>query len=245
MKKQYTLIVADSSVDFRQALQQQFEPFCRICSCGTGWEVLEQLTRTSPDVLVLDLMLPGLDGLSLLRAISALGICPEILAVSSYVSPYILQMSEQLGVSCLMEKPCSLSQIEGKIRRLLKERNGDTREDRFVRVSGILLQLGFSAKLRGYSYLREAVLRLAEQPELSIIKELYPDIGDSHGVTAEDVEHSIRSAARDAWNHSSRESWELYFSREELGARPSNAALIQVLAETLWESRKLPEALGL
>ena len=242
--KRYTLIVADSSEDFGRALQLQFESFCTVHCCTDGREALDLLGRLHADVLVLDLMLPQMDGLSLLNALSATGDCPGILATSAYVSPYIQDAAEKLGVACLLEKPCELQKAEEAVRELLKRRERSCPEDRFMRISGLLLHLGFSAKLRGYAYLRDAVLKFSEDPGLSIIKELYPCVAGIYGVTAEDVEHSIRSAAMDAWAHSLQGVWSLYFPQKPgtNGIRPSNAALIQGLARSLTDVRE-PAAL--
>ena len=230
--KQHTLVIAEGSEDLREILQSQFDTFCQVFCCSTGKETLELLETKHPDVLFLDLMVPQLDGLSLLQALSALGDRPEILATTSYVSSYILKACESLGVRVLMEKPYDLQKAGEQVRLLLQHRNGENEEDRFSRISGLLLRLGFTAKLRGYSYLRDAVIQYAVDPDQSIMKELYPRVAALYGVTAEDVEHSIRSAVIDAWSHKNRELWNLYFGQENQ-LRPSNAALIQSLSRIL------------
>ena len=236
--RQYTLIAADSSEDFRQAIKLQFEPYCQVFCCSRGSQVLDLMGKVRPDAILLDLMLPGMDGLSLLHAMEALGDLPGILAVSSYVSPYLLEACQRLGVRYLMEKPCSLLKAEELLRRLLESGSSQSSEDRFMKVSGLLLRLGFSVKLRGYTYLRDAVLRFSQDPGQSVIKELYPAVAGVYGVTAEDVEHSIRSAAADAWSHRSREVWTRCFPGER--NKPSNAALIQTLSEKVREASEVP-----
>ena len=241
--KQYTLMVADSSEDLRAALQLEFRACCQVFCCENGRDALETLSLRHPDVLVLDLMLPQMDGISLLNGMAASGDMPRILALSSYVSPYILEQAEKLGVRILMEKPCSLFKTAEAVRSLLCAEDSGSREERFNRLSGLLLRLGFTAKLRGYSYLRDAVLSYAENPGMSILKELYPGVAALYGVTAEDVEHSIRSAAVDAWGHRSPGLWAACLTgREKQGRRPSNAVLIQTLAECITEPRELPAA---
>ena len=228
---QYKVLIADSSEDFCRILEDQLKSFCSVCSCRTGSRALDLIKEYRPDFLILDLMLPELDGISLLFGITAVGACPGILATSCYVSSYILKAAEDLGVSYLMEKPCSAEKITGILRRLLQAHSAGNTADRYARVSGALLQLGFSAKLRGYAYLREAVILLSRDPEMSILKELYPEVAGMFGVSADDVEHSIRSAAADAWNHRPEEIWNLYFGEEKI--RPSNAVLIQGICRSL------------
>ena len=235
--KPYSVVIAVGAEDLREALKLQFHSFCRVSCCGSGREALETVSSLRPDVLVLDLMLPELDGLSVLENLSALGLQPGILAVSAYVSPYILSQAESLGVSCLMELPLDLPQAENKICELLRQREAGSFRDRYGRISGILLSLGFASKLRGYAYLREAVLYLADLQEPVRIIEIYRHVGIQYGVAAEDVEHSIRSAAAEAWQHRKGESWGLYFPSEKLSSRPSNVLLITGLADCIRGSR--------
>ena len=238
--KRYILAIADSSEDIREAMRRQFEPFCQVYCCSTGPEVLELIAKAHPDVLLLDLMLPMLDGLSLLTALAAAGDCMRIAGTSAYISPYLLQMAEDMGVSCLFQKPFDLREAEIQIRSLLEAGSSEDEEERYRRVSSLLLRLGFPAKLRGYSYLREAVLQYVRDPGQSIIKELYPRVGSTCGVSALDVERSIRSAAVAAWSCSPRSAWTACFP---LGnPRPSNAELIQGLAGLLTDYAELPAA---
>ena len=230
--KQHTLVIAEGSEDLRTALQSQLNTFCQVYCCGTGSQALELLEARHPDILILDLMVPQLDGLSLLQLLSALGDRPDILAVTSYVSPYILEACKNLGVHVLMAKPFNLQTVTDKVRFLLQQRDGVSEMSRFRRISGLLLRLGFTAKLRGYSYLRDAVLQYALDPSQSIIKELYPQVAARYGVTAEDVEHSIRSAVMDAWSHKNEVLWNLYLD-QKVQLRPSNAELIQGLSNSL------------
>ena len=243
--KQYKVIVADSSEEFCQALERRLSPFCRVQCCRTGWETLEMVGREQPDLLMLDLMLPRLDGISLLEALEATGCSPVVGATTGYVSPYILKMAENLGVSCLFEKPCSLEAVEQKIRQMLTQDDALQRGDLSGRISAQLLSLGFSPKLRGYAYLREAVACLSAHRGICIIKDLYPRVAGRFGITAEDVEHSIRRAVLTAWKRRKAGIWERYFGREPGSPleRPTNAALIQALQENL-DGRDREEAAG-
>ena len=243
--KQYTVLIADSSEDFCRALGSRFLPYCAVHTCCTGAQTLLTAAEVRPDVVVLDLMLPELDGIGVLEALGGLGCCPEILTTSCYVSPYILQTLQKLGVSCLLQKPCDLLKAAQTVRELLQKRELRSEADLFGRASELLLHLGFSPKLRGYAYLREAVLRISRQPEQSLVKQLYPSIANAFGVSAEDIEHSIRSAAADAWSRRTPGSWELFFppGPDGVPVRPANAALILGLAGSLKpESRPAVQA---
>lgn len=233
--KQYKVIIADSSEEFCAALRTQLAPLCQVKICQSGWQTLEILSEDRPEVLVLDLMLPKLDGISLLSAMSAAGYCPAVLATTCCVSPWILRAAEDLSVACLMEKPCTAEAVGQQVQRLLQQNTSSSDGDLYSRISGLLLSLGFSPKLRGYAYLREAVACLKAHRGICIIKDLYPRVGKRFGVSAEDVEHSIRGAVLGAWKRRKPGIWEQYL-QDQPGQpleRPTNSALILALEEKL------------
>lgn len=230
--KRKLVLIADSSEDFCRELSQQLNPFSQVLTCSNGEKAMEILAQEQPDVLVLDLMMPGMDGISLIELLMASGRTPQILATSSYISPYILDVMAQLHVDCLMEKPCSVSGAAARVRKMLQQKGTSLCTDGGV--SRLLLQMGFSAKLRGYAYLREAVLRMALDPDISLTNELYPGVASVFGVTSQHIEHSIRGAVMDAWKNRPVGVWELYLDPDPLGQleRPTNAAIISALAKS-------------
>jgi len=230
------VLIADADTVFGEALGQVLSAAYHVRSCADGVQTLEQLRSFLPDVLVLDLMLPGMDGLTLLQKCSQQGWTPMVLATSRYVSDYVLNAVQQRGVGYFMIKPCSTEAVLCRIADMV----GGLRPTLFSapeprhQVSSALLQMGFSTKHRGYDYLREAVLLMAEDPRQSVTKELYPAVGAQCGANASQVERSIRTAIRVAWNHRPKQIWNVYFpeGQEEL-SRPTNAAMISRLADGL------------
>ena len=228
---EYSVLIADSSEELRRALAEKRDGFCSVSVCSDGREALELVRILNPEVVVADLMLPKLDGLSLLQAVAASGRRPGILVTTSYVSPYILQAAGELGASAVLQKPCAPEAAVRQICGLLHSRAPGT-EDLRDRISGLLLRMGFSSKLRGYAYLREAVYCMVLDPDRSIVKELYAGIGSQYGITAKLVEHGIRCAIRDAWESRDRELWSRYLGPGQL-LRPTSAVFIHALAENL------------
>ena len=228
---EYSVLIADSSEAFCRVLAEQLEGFCSVSACSNGREALELVRILNPEVLLVDLMLPELDGLSLLQAVGASGRRPGILVTTSYVSPYILSAAGELGASAVLQKPCRPEAALRQIRSLLQHQ-APGREDLRERISGLLLRMGFCAKLRGYAYLREAVYCMVLDPDRSIVKELYAGIGSQYGITAKLVEHGIRCAIRDAWESRDRELWSRYLGPGQL-LRPTSAVFIHALAESL------------
>lgn len=231
------LLIADSAEDFRSALADALRSAYHIRTAGEGTESFQLLRAFLPDILVLDLMMPGLDGITLLQKAAECGIRPVVLATTRYVSDYTLDAADRLGVSYVMVKPCDVSAAAARIADMsqrLKPPVFSSPEPRTL-VSGILLRLGISTKLRGYGYLREAIPLMMREPGQSITKELYPAVAAQYGATAVQVERSIRSAIATAWSQRDPQVWQLYFPANDTGLipRPTNAAFISRLADLL------------
>lgn len=239
------LLIADGTEGFRQALADALSGAYYIRTCCDGREALALIKSYSPDVMVLDLMLPGLDGISLLQQAAASGMQPMVLATSRFVNDYVLEAVDRLGVGYLMLKPCDVSATVARISDLSQRIRPPLlgKPDPRTHVSNLLLALGVPTKLRGYAYLREAVLLMAARPGQSITKELYPAVGEICGTTAMHVERSARSAIAAAWEHRDDRLWALYFPPDGAGcpSRPTNAGFISRLADGLLLNRDYRE----
>ena len=232
-----TLLIADCSDDFRNALAQALQGQYRIQCCRTGREVLELLHREVPDLVVMDLMLPEIDGISLLQQLRDAGIRPLVLATTRLINDYVLDAATELEVAYMMMKPCDIRAMVGRIRDLLRQkpRPKVSAPDKRSHVSNILTTLGISSKLRGYHYLRTAILICADTPMQSVTKELYPAVAHQLQCTPAQVERSIRNAIQKSWENRSEEVWPRFFPENGSGTveRPSNAAFINRLADRI------------
>ena len=230
-----SILIADSSEEFRSTLANALRDDYRIYTCRTGKEALDILKRTPPEIMVLDLMLPELDGITLLQIISAAGIHPVTLATTRLANDYVVEATTKLGVEYLMIKPCDIRAIVNRIQDLSgKQSKTDSgAPDNRTHVSNMLVSLGISTKLRGYTYLREAILSIAANPMQSITKELYPAVARKFGCNSAQVERSIRNAIQSAWSQRASGAWSLIFQTDEQGTvrRPTNAVFISRLAD--------------
>lgn len=231
------LLIADSSEDFRNALSEALRGAFRLRSSRDGLQTMELLRNFTPDVVVLDLMMPGLDGITLLQMAQEEGIRPLILATTRFTNDYVLQAVERMGVAYLMVKPCDIRAVAARVSDLSSQLKAPvlSRPDARTAVSNMLLNLGIPTKLRGYSYLREAVLVMSRDMEQSVTKELYPAVADLINGTTAQVERSIRCAIGAAWSSRDEQIWRLYFPPGPDGRikRPTNAAFITRLADML------------
>lgn len=231
------LLIADCNEDFRLALSKALQGRYLIFCCGSGTEALEILRREHPDTCVLDLMLPELDGITLLEIAVAEGIYPKVLAATPLLTDYVLEAAERLGIGYLMRKPCDIRAISARVGDLSRTLNPPVpRQEPRSFVSERLLSLSISTKHKGFGYLTEAIVTMAKDPSQSVTKVLYPAVARACGCEKGHVERSIRSALEAAWDHRDDQFWQQYFPGAR--RRPTNAVFISRLAEEL---RQIPE----
>lgn len=232
-----SLLIADSNEEFACSLSRRLQSTFRTSICHTGKDALRVLLKDTPDILVLDLSISELDGISLLYRAADSGVYPVIFASTPMINPYIIESMQLLKVEYLVLQPCDVHATADRIIDISKRlhRSESYAPDPKTHVSNILSSLGIPAKLRGYTYLRDAILLMVQTPMQSITKELYPSVGDLHDQTAQHVERSIRTAINKAWEHRDDRVWEHYFygNTVKTGKRPSNAVFIKQLADRL------------
>lgn len=226
------LLIADCNEDFRLALAGALRESYHVFCCSSGKEALHILYQEKPEVLVLDLMLPELDGLTLLEAAVAKGLCPKVLAATSLLTDYVLDSAQRLGIGYIIRKPCDIQATAARVRDLTQTLNPSPRKaDKRSQIPERLLALSFSTKHNGYNYLIEAILMMTANPAQSVTKELYPAIAKIFHCGSRHVERSVRSAMESAWDHGDPAIWQQYFPDAQ--RRPSNAVFISRLADDL------------
>ena len=161
------LLIADGNEEFRRALAAELQGAYHVRCCGDGKEALSLLRSFVPDVLVLDLMLPELDGISLLQSAASAGLCPMVLVTSRFYNDYILGALGELSVGYMMRKPCDIPATAARIGDLSRHIRAPlvTPPDPQTQVTNLLLSLNIPSKLRGYAYLREAIPRMMKDPD--------------------------------------------------------------------------------
>lgn len=234
------LLIADGTEAFRLALADHLRGAYVIRLSDEGHNTLEQLCTYQPDVLVLDLMLPGLDGISILQLAAEAGIHPVVLATTRYVSDYVLDAADRLGINYIMMKPCDIRATVARIADLTQHKTNACASDPKSDIAKLLMTLGIPTKLRGYIYLQEAIMEAMRDPHQQITKTLYPAVADLTGSSPVQVERSIRSAITSAWKTRDEQLWRLYFQSDCSGnvPKPTNGAFITSLASRLSASNE-------
>ena len=224
------LLIAEGTEAFRMALAENLKDHYVIRVCQEGHEALAMIKSFRPDLVVMDLMLSGLDGLTVLQRAATAGLEPLALATTGYFNDYVSDAISRLNVGFVMVKPCDVHAATAHLLDLT-ERMKETplvHPDNRTIISNLLLELGFATNLRGYCYLREAILQEIRLPGQQVTKTLYPDVGKPYGASGVQVERSIRSAIEKAWNRRNESIWRQYFPEGPDGKipKPSNGAFI-------------------
>lgn len=229
------LMIADPAEETRQLLEEIFQNNCTVASCADGEAALQLLQSFAPDILVLDLMLPKLDGLSVLQQLRQWEMPTMVLAQLSVSSPFVMAQMQRLQVDYTLTKPCAPEALRARVEDFITQLQDAPpqiqQENRLV--SQMLLQLHFAPKLGGYSYLCDAIPLYAQDPSQAITKELYVAVGQKHGKDAALVERAIRNAIDKAWREGDPAAWRRYFPCGPDGTvpRPSNGSFITRMAQ--------------
>lgn len=227
------LLIADSSEEFTRALARELEGKFRIrCSCS-GPQTLAVLEEFRPDGLVLDMMLPGMDGIQLLKAAREKGCFPAVLALTALYNPYIQQTLQELAVVYALMKPCPVRIAAARVEDMLRLPGEFTSpaEEPYSRITGALVAMGFRPERDGFALLLPAILFRSRHPRASVTKELYPAVGEACGSSPRQVERDIRLAIEDAWKVGNPAAWEQVFPEER--ERPSNSRFLCRMAQVL------------
>ncbi len=248
MNKGLRVLLADLNDHLYPALAEAVEAAGNMNLLGlstSGRETLRLCRELQPDVLVLELVLPELDGLAVLRELKSWEQRPLVMVLTGFTTALAVNMAMEAGAAFFLSKPCPPQLIAERILGVASlcpaekkraespavQKSPDTAD-----VSELLRELGVSARLKGYTYLREAILlTLQEGREMKLVtKCLYPAVAKCYATTASRVERSIRHAVELSWERGDPELRHLCFGNSvSLRGRPTNSQYIAALAEYL------------
>lgn len=231
MSKDCKLLIVDTTEAIREALTEALEDTFTLRVCRDGRTALEMLHRFRPHILVLELMLPGLDGLSVLQLAADAGIRPAVLATTRYLNEYVLESAHRLGVAYIMLRPCNFSALTERIYDIRHRLEPETSAASLpLQVKNLLIRLGIPLRHRGYLCLLEAILARRADPDAPVTKAIYPLVAKKYNISAASVEKNIRQLIHTAWDNRCPEVWQTYFPPDK---RPSNDAFLSCIARCL------------
>lgn len=211
-----------------------------------GQAVLSSLERSCPDVVLMDFFLPRMDALGVLRSMQTLKLPkrPLVMLMSGFDNPALEREAMSAGADYYFLKPFDAAEMAGRILTLCGETPhlGETVRRREVqgsslemRVTEIIHQIGVPAHIKGYQYLRDAILMAIEDDQIinAVTKRLYPTVAKRHGTTSSRVERAIRHAIEVAWDRGDIDVLNSYFGYTIHNSRgkPTNSEFIAMIAD--------------
>ena len=249
------VILADDNRRFSKPLVDYFEDNQKIEIVGVasdGAEALELIKELSPDVVVLDIAMPKIDGIGVLERMNADNTMrkkPAVIMLTALNKDEMTQQAMQYGASYFMVKPVDNKILETRIEQLVNmPRNNSIYAPETVRnldreVTKVIQQMGMPAHLKGYQYLRDAIILVVNEMNLmgAVTKELYPLIAEKYDTTPSRVERAIRHAIELAWDRGNVEMINKFFGytiNMDRG-KPTNSEFIAMVADRLRIGEKI------
>lgn len=238
------LLIADDSLETCDILESYFNLTPEIEVCGTahdGEEALFRIAQCQPDVVLLDLIMPKLDGLAVLDRLShaPLPKRPRIVVTSAVGQENFTSAAISMGADYYMIKPCDLADLHARVctaAALGQEKSpppGETPQkpsETDTLIQRLLLELGLPAQLLGFLYCADGVsILLREQRPQSIVKDIYAQVASKFSTTPECVEGAIRKVIRRAWEAEGQSIRTLTGGAEH--TPPSNGRFLTSLAQ--------------
>jgi two-component system response regulator (stage 0 sporulation protein A) len=256
------ILIADENSSQRATLKECFmRAGCRyIEEAVNGEDALSKIGRIHPDVVIIDIWMSKLDGLSVVRSAKALSYGndkpPVVIMTSPISNQNIFVQALQAGAELCLIKPINQSNLIEYVESMLKNRNskqqtesdGKTGEvsatpDIEAQVTRIIHQIGVPAHIKGYQYLRTAILLTVKDSDIinSVTKVLYPSVAKKYQTTTSRVERAIRHAIEVAWDRGDVDTLNSYFGYtiQNNRGKPTNSEFIAMIADNLRLKYKL------
>ncbi len=218
-----------------------------------GEDCLEMISDAKPDVLVLDIIMPHLDGLGVLERLreNEDGKMPNVIMLTAFGQEDVTKKAVELGASYFILKPFDMENLVSNIRQVAgRKKQGLSSAKRTPsynsnkkvlnldqNITSIIHEIGVPAHIKGYMYLREAISMVYNDIELlgCITKVLYPDIAKKYKTTSSRVERAIRHAIEVAWSRGNIDSISSLFGYtvSMSKAKPTNSEFIAMVADKL------------
>lgn len=254
LEKVSRIIFADPNEDFRLLMADAAEDEDGvevIGSTGDGAQLIKLIDEKKPDVVVMDLVLQSRDGISVLREYSSRsGYRPAFIVVSAFMQEKIIAESAALGAYYFISKPCDVHELFCRVREVASESrsegglvgmkgNKKAVSDRRIEsmVTEVIHEIGVPAHIKGYQYIREAIILTVKDMELinAVTKALYPMVAKKFATTSSRVERAIRHAIEVAWDRGDIEVLQKYFGYtvSNIKGKPTNSEFIALISDRL------------
>ncbi len=246
METKTRVLIADTNDDFRRLMTEVLrnEEDLELVGCvGDGVDALAVTAETKPDVLVLDLVLAKLDGIEVLRRLPEACADTKGLVVSGFYNDKIISECAALGAAYFVTKPCDIVTLLDRIRQISSSKQPVVAQSKAndasleALVTEIIHEIGVPAHIKGYQYLREAIILTINDMDIinAVTKVLYPEVAKKFGTTPSRVERAIRHAIEVAWDRGDIEVLQKFFGYtvSNIKGKPTNSEFIAMIADCL------------
>ena len=260
METMTRVLIADPNEDLRVLLSdvlEQEEDLAVVGAAGDGMETLALITELSPDVVLMELVMPKLDGLGVLRKLPETGRKPAVIVLSGFVNEQVVTEASQTGAAYFIPKPCDTPALLSRVRQLGRGRRPSLivrpgapqvmRQEESLEavVTEVIHEIGVPAHIKGYQYLREAIILTVNDMEIinAVTKVLYPEVAKKFNTTPSRVERAIRHAIEVAWDRGDLETLQRFFGYtvSNIKGKPTNSEFIAMIADSLSLRRRAGE----
>lgn len=248
MKNKFKVLLGDDSLNFGMLCGEMLEKqnFDVKITSKDGIEIFDAIKSEHPDVVVMESFMPHMDAIGVMKSISCSSIRnPIFIVTSSYDNAFVEKEIMQNGASYYMLKPFDLNLLCERIISLTSQMStnqsftkpAEPSQDLEVIVTEVIHQIGVPAHIKGYHYLREAIMLSIEDSEMinSVTKILYPTVAKKFKTTSSRVERAIRHGIEVAWDRGDVDTLNSYFGFTIHNGRgkPTNSEFIAMIADKL------------
>lgn len=251
MEKELKIVIADDSSELGECCSKTFKAYgMRVFLCEKdGVKLLSTIKIERPDIILADVFMPNLDIFGVINSLKEKEIKykPMVMAMSNFDNQRLEKELIDAGVDYYFLKPFDINIMAQRIIQLSGWRNeakplvvkdnvvSDTQLE--IMITDIIHQIGVPAHIKGYHYLREAIILSIKNSDIinSVTKILYPTVAKKHGTTASRVERAIRHAIEVAWDRGDLDVLNSYFGytiQNERG-KPTNSEFIAMISDKL------------
>ena len=247
--KRYKVYIVDSNSDYRYVCSDNLRRhgIDVVGDSADGAEALSEISRFRPDVVLVDLWLSGLDTHCLINEAKKLDpdYHPEFILVTGINNRRLIEETINVGAAACILKPFEYSSLVFKIgqvmdkrdRKMLYRNDDDTDFELEAQVTQILHQVGIPAHIKGYQYLRAAIIMVVNNNRIinEVTKTLYPTVAARFSTTSSRVERAIRHAIEVAWDRGDVDMLNSYFGYtvQNSKGKPTNSEFIAMIADNL------------